>query len=91
DAAYRLGILVDTDAYYRQPDVLERELMNPKLLEAFGWQIAHVLSKQWLEDRDRVLARLDERLKRASGKGDKAGWPWAVARPGLPQTRTCIH
>jgi hypothetical protein len=20
-----------------------------------------------------------------------AGWPWAVARPGLPQIRTCIH
>jgi len=20
-----------------------------------------------------------------------AGWPWAVARPGLPQTRTCSH
>ncbi|HQU45053.1 MAG TPA: AAA domain-containing protein, partial [Pirellulales bacterium] len=62
DAAYRLGVLVDTDAYYRQPDVLERELMKPKLLEAFGWQIAHVLTKEWFEDRDRVLARLDERL-----------------------------
>ena len=21
----------------------------------------------------------------------QAGWPWAVARPGLPQTRTCAH
>lgn len=59
DAAYRLGILVDTDAYYRQSDVLERELMKPRLLEAFGWRMAHVLSKEWCEDRERVLARLD--------------------------------
>ena len=22
---------------------------------------------------------------------DEAGWPWAVTRPGLPQTRTCAH
>lgn len=60
DAAYRLGILVDTDAYYRQSDLLERELMKPKLLEAFGWRIAHVLSKEWCEDRERVLTRLDQ-------------------------------
>lgn len=62
---YRLGILVDTDAHYRQRDVLERELMKPKLLQTFGWQIAHVLTKEWYEDRDRVIARIEDRLHRS--------------------------
>src|SRR5262249_11152117 len=34
---YRAGILVDTEAYYRQTDILERDVMRPKLLESFGW------------------------------------------------------
>jgi hypothetical protein len=60
DSVYRLGILIDTDAHYRQADVLERELMKPALLKAFGWRTAHVLTKEWHEDRDRVLSRLDQ-------------------------------
>ncbi|HEX5446808.1 MAG TPA: hypothetical protein VFW87_23525, partial [Pirellulales bacterium] len=59
DTAYRLGVLIDTDAWYCQTDVLERELMKPKLLEAFGWRTAQVLTKEWYEDRERVLSRLD--------------------------------
>ncbi|HEX7377201.1 MAG TPA: AAA domain-containing protein [Pirellulales bacterium] len=66
DAAYRLGILIDTAAWYSQPDVLERELMKPKLLGAFGWRVAHVLTKEWHEDRDRVLSRLEQLLRRAN-------------------------
>ncbi|MGH7139990.1 MAG: AAA domain-containing protein, partial [Pirellulales bacterium] len=66
DTAYRLGILIDTDAWYGQPDVMERELMKPKLLAAFGWRTAHVLTKEWHEDRDRVLSRL-EQMCRAKG------------------------
>lgn len=64
ELAYRLGVLIDGENYYRQHDLLERELMRPKLLEAFGWQIAHVLTKEWYEDRDRVLSRLEQRLEK---------------------------
>ena len=63
DSAYALGILVDTDAYYRQSDVLERELMKPKLLTDFGWPLAHVLTKDWHQDREAVLERLERRLR----------------------------
>jgi hypothetical protein len=66
DASYALGILVDTDAYYRQSDVLERELMKPKLLTAFGWQVAHVLTKDWQADRAGVLDGLERRLRGAA-------------------------
>ncbi len=58
DAAYRLGILLDNQAYYEQSDLLERDMMRPKLLRDFGWHITFVLAKDWYEDRDAVLARL---------------------------------
>ena len=55
---YRLGILVDTDAHYQQDDLLERELLRPQLLRAFGWTIAHVLTRDWHRDRNAVLGNL---------------------------------
>jgi hypothetical protein len=65
DSAYRLGILVDTDAYYRGTNVLERDVLKPKLLRAFGWKVARVLTKDWYEDRGRVLEEIE---KAASGE-----------------------
>lgn len=67
DAAYRLGVLVDTDEFYQQPDVLEKNLMRPRLLEEFGWKIAHVLTKDWHRDSEAVLGSL---LLRLSGQID---------------------
>ena len=64
DESYRLGILVDNEEYYQLEDVLEREVMRPRLLEAFGWKIAFVLAKDWYEDRDGVLSRLLKDLEK---------------------------
>ena len=64
DETYRLGILVDNDEYYQLDDVLEREVMRPRLLEAFGWKVAFVLAKDWYEDRAGVMARLLKDLKK---------------------------
>ncbi len=58
DIAYRLGILVDSTDYYQQQDILERDLMKPRLLEIFGWRVTHVLAKDWYQDRGNVLARI---------------------------------
>jgi predicted DNA-binding WGR domain protein len=63
DATFGLGILVDTDAYYRERDVLERDVLRPKLLRSFGWNVAHVLAKDWAEDPDAVVAHLERRLR----------------------------
>ncbi|MGE5195181.1 MAG: AAA domain-containing protein, partial [Deltaproteobacteria bacterium] len=63
DEAYRLGILVDTDAFYRHPDLLEKNLLRPRLLEEFGWKIAHVLTKDWHRDPKTVLDSLLQRLE----------------------------
>ncbi len=63
DNAYRLGILVDTEEYYAQTDLLEREMMRPKLLRNFGWNIAHVLAKDWYADREAVVESIVGRTK----------------------------
>ena len=60
--AYSLGILVDTFTYYSQTDLLERDMMKPKLLRNFGWNIAHVLAKDWYMDSDTVIRNLEERI-----------------------------
>ena len=62
ETVYRLAILLDNDNYYDQSDLLERDLMRPKLLRDFGWTVAFVLAKDWYEDRAAVLARLDRLL-----------------------------
>jgi len=55
---YAAGILVDTSADDQQMDLLEREVMRPKLLEAFGWRVAHVIAKDWYTDSAAVTTGL---------------------------------
>jgi hypothetical protein len=52
-------VIVDTDAYYQDTNLLEREVLKPKLLRAFGWRVAHVLIKDWYENRQQVLTWLE--------------------------------
>jgi hypothetical protein len=59
EAAYRLGILVDTLTSYEQFEPLERDMLRPRLLATFGWRVATVLAKDWYEDPRRELARSD--------------------------------
>ena len=59
ETAYRLAILLDNDGYYDQSDLLERDLMRPKLLRDFGWKVAFVLAKDWYDNRTAVLDRLE--------------------------------
>jgi len=58
DAVYRLGILLDDQSHYEQTDLLEREVMRPKLLRAFGWRVAQVSAKDWVKDSEAVITRL---------------------------------
>ncbi|HUR47167.1 MAG TPA: WGR domain-containing protein [Candidatus Saccharimonadales bacterium] len=60
---YQLGILVDTEAHYNNPNLLDRYLMQPSILRAFGWRFALVLTKDWYHDPQDVLNRLERVLK----------------------------
>jgi DNA polymerase III delta prime subunit len=59
---YRLGIMVDTDSYYQNADLLERDVFRPRLLRNFGWNVALVLTKNWFEDANAVMQALEQRL-----------------------------
>ncbi|MEZ5301656.1 MAG: WGR domain-containing protein [Verrucomicrobiales bacterium] len=73
DAQYRLGILIDSDRHYRQRDLVEREVMRPDLLKAFGWNLAHVLAKEWLEEPEAVLDRLIDQAEGGEPEGGESG------------------
>ena len=70
ESVYRLAILLDNDGYYDQSDLLERDLMRPKLLRDFGWKVTFVLAKDWYEDRAAVLERF-ERLLAGEGVAEE--------------------
>ncbi len=49
---YGRAILVDTEAHYAIPDVIERYVTRPAIFRAFGWEVEQVLGKDWvLRDR----------------------------------------
>jgi superfamily I DNA and/or RNA helicase len=66
DAKYRLGILTDTLEHYEQSEPLERDMMRPRLLRDFGWHVTSVLAKDWYENQDAELQRLQELINGAS-------------------------
>jgi predicted DNA-binding WGR domain protein len=55
EQAYCAGILVDTDVYYQRTDIIERDVMRPRLLESFGWKITYVLAKDWFQSPTAVV------------------------------------
>ncbi len=69
---YQLGILVDTDGHYANPNLLDRYLIQPTILRAFGWQYALVLTKDWVHEPQAVLTRLERLLKSQGTAGEPA-------------------
>lgn len=59
---YRLGILIDSDIHYRNDDVLEQYCQRPELLRAFGWKVISVLAKDWFQNPEQVMERLERAL-----------------------------
>ena len=68
DDVYRLGILVDTEEHYEQTDIIERDLVKPRLLEEFGWRITSVWTQDWLMAPERVLSGLLELVEHPRGE-----------------------
>ena len=63
DTIYRLGILIDGKSYYGQRDLLERDLMRPKLLRDFGWQVSVLLAADWWQRTEEIKSELLGRLE----------------------------
>jgi predicted DNA-binding WGR domain protein len=69
EAVYRLGILIDNVSYYEQSDIMERDVMRPRLLRNFGWNVCQVFAKDWHQDPERVVERV---LRLISGQTEFA-------------------
>lgn len=62
ETQYRLGILIDTQAHYANPDLDDRYRLKPAILRTFGWNVRWVLTRDWLLDREAVIARIESAL-----------------------------
>jgi predicted DNA-binding WGR domain protein len=83
DDLHQLGILVDTDAHYANPNLLDRYLMQPSILRAFGWGFALVLTKDWYHNPDDVLNRL-EKLLQGTEDAEESGSEEEAIPPAIP-------
>ena len=81
DTSYRAAILIDTDAYYRQEHLLERDLLRPAILANFGWRVLRVLTKDWYEKREVALDQLINDIEREDEVPVAAIEPETAAEP----------
>ena len=81
DEAHRVAILVDRADRVERERVAERALAHPAVLQAAGWRVVHVLTKDW---HDRPEAVLDA-VERAVVGGDAAEAIAAEVRRELEQ------
>lgn len=60
---YSLGILVDTSEHYSNDNILEQYVLRPQLLKNFNWNVIQVYSKDWLAQKDKVMAQIQKALR----------------------------
>ena len=60
ESRYRLGVLVDRPDHWAL-GVDEAVRLKPGVLQAFGWKVTTVLTKDWLSGPDQIARALDER------------------------------
>jgi predicted DNA-binding WGR domain protein len=77
DDARTLGVMIDDATHYAQQDLLERFLLRPGVLQAFGWRVIAVFAKDWFHEPEAVCRRVEEAL------ADVAAKP--VPEPELPE------
>ena len=58
---HQIAILIDRDG---RLNTIERFHIRPEVLRAFGWQVAVVISKNWLHETEAVLDRIERLLRR---------------------------
>jgi len=69
--SYALAILVDRSTHYTTDDILEQYSQKPNVLRAFGWKLQHVYSKDWLEQPERVMEKIKQKLEAKEEEGDE--------------------
>jgi predicted DNA-binding WGR domain protein len=86
--AWQLAILLDTEAHYGNPDFMERYLLQPSILRAFGWEPMVLLAKDWFADSEQVLNRIKRLMNKVADRSetepaDEPGELQQAAEPSL--------
>ena len=61
--AYALAIFIDQEERIRSSGLAERAIFQPRVLKSFGWNFAHVLTKDWFHDPQGVLDRIERQME----------------------------
>lgn len=54
--------MIDTKSYYQNDNLIERDLLRPRLLHKFDWATRQVLTKDWYENADAVLQAIEQQI-----------------------------
>ncbi|WP_112246825.1 AAA domain-containing protein [Kribbella monticola] len=64
DEGHRIAVLVDTPQRVAADSLLERLTTHPRALTTGGWEVHHVLTTDWTDSPDKILAQLTDALNR---------------------------
>lgn len=70
DSEFALGILLDDALHYADPDIEGNYFQRPEILRTFGWKVTQVFCKDWLEQPEKVLLRIEKLLSGHSPEED---------------------
>ncbi|MBF1606005.1 MAG: DNA helicase, partial [Prevotella shahii] len=59
---YSMGILLDGEVYHDTQTTRDREIVQPTILNLHGWKIMRVWSVDWINNPERVIARIEHVL-----------------------------
>ncbi|MGC4040845.1 MAG: AAA domain-containing protein [Flavobacterium sp.] len=62
ETEFILGISIDDDNHYGNDDVLEQYFLKPELLRHNGWKLCQIYTKDWIDNKNRVLKMLNSAL-----------------------------
>ncbi|KFF04757.1 AAA domain-containing protein [Flavobacterium reichenbachii] len=63
DEEFILGIMIDDEVHYANDDILEQYLLRPEILKSNGWKVCQIYSKDWIENKPRVLKMIGAALQ----------------------------
>lgn len=55
---YKKGIILDSQAYAETPTARDREIVQPSILSSLGWEICHVWTTEWFENKEKCFQKI---------------------------------
>ncbi|MGM9804270.1 MAG: DUF4011 domain-containing protein [Muribaculaceae bacterium] len=69
---YVLGLLIDGEGYSNTQTTRDREIVQPEVLRGLGWRVMRVWSVDWINNRERVLKRIEQEIENAMQQAQDA-------------------